>query len=355
MRHLLKTRCPVHLVLPALLVLWFCPPGRAHAQAPAGAAGGKRINQEGRVLGPLPAITRPIVFNTPEADAVLSAMQIFPKDSAWNEDISKRPVLKESDSMIAHVGKDKHLAYNLDMGFIIVPSKQKPVPVKLTDYPDESDPGPYPVPDNATIEGWPLEGGNLDTLQQAGAGDRHVIVVDPMNQKLYEFWRGFKKPGGWEAANEATFDLSSNKLRPKGWTSSDAAGLPIFPATVRFDEVDRGMVEHALRFTIQKSRAAFIYPATHHAGKGNDPTVPAMGQRFRLKTSADLAGLSKHALAIAKGLQKYGMIVADNGGDWRISVAPDARIQGLDGLRRFKGSDFEVIQTTGENEGPRQK
>jgi hypothetical protein len=181
------------------------------------------------------------------------------------------------------------------------------------------------------------------------------MVVDPVNQKLYEFWRGFRKDGAWSASNEATFDLSSNKLRPSGWTSSDAAGLPIFPAIVRFDEVDRGMVEHALRFTVRHTRRAFLYPATHQAGKGNDPAVPAMGQRFRLKATTDLTGLSKHATAIAKGLQKYGMIVADNGGDWRISVAPDTRIQGLDGLRRFKGSDFEVIQTTGSDDPPRQK
>jgi len=236
-----------------------------------------------------------------------------------------------------------------------VPPDQKTLAVKMTNYGDESDPGPFPVPDNAPIEGWPLEGGALDALQRNGDGDRHVIVVDPVNQKIHEFWRGFKKESGWQASNEATFDLSGNKLRPSGWTSSDAAGLPIFPAIVRYDEVERGMVEHAIRFTVRKTRHQFIYPATHQAGKGNDPTVPAMGQRFRLKATADLTGLSKHVLAIAKGLQKYGMFVADNGGDWRISVAPDSRIKDLDALRRFKGSDFEVVQTTGEKEGPRQK
>ena len=200
-----------------------------------------------------------------------------------------------------------------------------------------------------------LEGGPLDALQRKGDGDRHVLVVDPVNQKLYEFYRGFKTDKGWEASCEATFELSSNALRPKGWTSSDAAGLPVFPAVVRYDEVERGMVEHALRFTVKRTRREFIYPATHQAGKGNDPSLPAMGQRFRLKADADLTGLPKHALAIAKGMQKYGMFVADNGGDWRISVAPDERIKGLDDLRRFKGSDFEVVETTGENEGPRAK
>ena len=287
-----------------------------------------RINHAGRNLDTIPAISKPVMFNTPEADAICSAMQIFPKDNAWNEDVSQRPVLPQSEKMIDRIGRDKTLAYNLDMCFVIVPAKQPAVPVKLTEYPAESDVGPYPVPSIAPIEGWPAQGGALEKVQAAGEGDRHVIVVDPYNSRLYEFWRGFKKPSGWEASNEATFDLSSNNLRPKGWTSSDAAGLPIFPAVVRYDEVERGMVEHALRFTVRQTRREYIYPATHFASRNTDAVLPAMGQRFRLKASANLAGLSKHSLAIAKALQKYGMIVADNGGDWRISVAPDQRIRG---------------------------
>jgi hypothetical protein len=314
-----------------------------------------RTNHDGRTLPAMPKIKEPILFNTPEADAVLAAMQVFPKDNPWNEDISGRPVHKDSDKMIAQIGKDKKLGHNLDMGFIIVPSDQPKVDVKLAAYGEESDPGPYPLPDGAPVEGWPLEGGKLDELQRKGDGDRHVLVVDPVNGKLYEFYRGFKTDKGWKADCEATFDLTGNKLRPKDWTSSDAAGLPIFAAVVRFDEVERGMVEHALRFTVKKTRREYIYPATHQAGKGNDPAVPAMGQRFRLKADADLSGLPKHALAVAKGLQKYGMFVADNGLDWLISVAPDDRIKGLDALRRFKGGDFEVVETTGPDEGPRRK
>ena len=311
------------------------------------------VNHEGRALPVMPKIDAPILFNTPEADAILAAMQIFPKNNPWNEDIRKLPIHPDSDKMIAQIGKDKKLAYDLDMGFIIVPPEQAQVDVKLTDYPDESDKGPYPLPDGAPIENWPLEGGKLDELQRKGDGDRHVLVVDPANRKLYEFYRGFRTNKGWEASCEATFDLSSNALRPREWTSSDAAGLPVFPAVPRYDEVERGMVEHAMRVTVERTRREFIYPATHQAGKGNDPFVPAMGQRFRLKADANLSGMSKHALAIAKALQKYGMILADNGGDWRISVAPDARIKGLDDLRRFKGHDFEVVQTTGGQEGPR--
>ena len=310
-------------------------------------------NHEGRTLPHMPEVTQPVLFNTAAADAILAAMQIMPKNSAWNEDISARPVHPDSAKMIARIGGAKGLRYNLDMCFVIVPPKQPRVDVKLKLYPDESDKGPYPLPENAPIEGWPLENKNLDDIQRVGKGDRHVILVDPTASRLYEFWEGRKTAAGWEASNEATFELDTNKLRTKGWTSSDAAGLPLFPAVVRYDECERGMVEHALRFTVQKSRHEFIYPATHQAGKGNDPAVPAMGQRFRLKADVDISSYPKHAKAIALALKKYGMIVADNGGDWRISIAPDARLQGLDELRKLKGSDFEVIVTTGENEGPR--
>jgi hypothetical protein len=147
--------------------------------------------------------------------------------------------------------------------------------------------------------------------------------------------------------------MKSNRLRPDGWTSADAAGLPIFPAVIRFDEVERGMVEHAMRFTVRNSRRAYVYPATHFASKKTDPNLPRMGERFRLRADFDVSGFSLHTQAILKGLKKYWMFVADNGGDWRLSVAPDKRIKGLEELRRVKGKDFEVIQPTGPNEGPR--
>jgi len=268
----------------------------------------------------------------------------MPVDNPWNTDISKRPVLKNSDAMIAQIGAAKVLKYNLDMAYVLVPPDQPPREVKLLDYPAESDKGPYPLPDNTPIEGFPLENKDLDAIQRVGKGDRHAIVVDPVGGKLFEFWQTRKTDGGWVASNEATFNLNSNALRPKGWTSSDAAGLPLFPAVVRYDECERGMVEHALRFTVVHTRRAFLDPATHHAGKGNDPNVPAMGERFRLKANVDVSSFPKHAQAIALALKKYGMFVADNGGDWRISVAPDARITGLDALRKLKGADFEVVE-----------
>jgi hypothetical protein len=304
----------------------------------------------------MPEIKQPVMFNTPEADKVLAALQVFPPDNPWNEDISKLPVHPNSKKIIATIGPDKRLAYNLDMSFILVPPNQKKVPVKIRLYPDESDKGPFPVPDNAPIEDWPLNGRKLEDVQRAKEkGDRHVLVVDPVNRMLYEFWQGRKTDAGWEASCAAVFDLKTNKLRPDGWTSSDAAGLPIFPAVIRYDEVERGLVEHAMRFTVRRTRRAYVYPATHFASKLTDVDLPRMGERFRLRQDFDLKGYSPHVQAILKGLKKYGMFVADNGGDWRISVAPDRRIKGLDELRKLKGSDFEVVKTTGPNEGPRAK
>ena len=304
----------------------------------------------------IPDIAEPVMFNTPEADKILANFQIFPPNNPWNEDISELPVLENSDAIIELIGPEKNIAYNLDMSFILVPGDQPKVPAALLTYPDESDPGPYPIPDNAPIENWPLDGRTLEEAQTGNEdADRHLIVVDPVNRMLYEFYRGKKTPTGWECSNAAIFDLKSNELRPDGWTSSDAAGLPIFPAIIRYDEVERGMVNHAMRFTVRNTRRAYIYPATHYASSKTDPNLPSMGERFRLRADYDISGFSPHMQAIFKGLKKYGMFVADNGGDWRISVAPDSRITGLDELRSLRGSDFEVVKTTGPNEGPRSR
>lgn len=302
-----------------------------------------------------PTIKAPIMFNTPEADAILKNLQVFPPDNAWNEDISKLPVHANSDKIIGTIGANLGLRYNLDMCFVIVPPNQPQVPIKLVSYPDESDPGPYPVPDNAPVENWPLSGQSLDDIQRNGEGDRHVVVLDPTNRMLYELYQGRKTDAGWQAACTAKFDLTSNKLRPDGWTSTDAAGLPIFPAVVRYDECESGMVNHAMRFTVRRTQRAYVYPATHFASRLKDADLPRMGERFRLKADYPIDRFSPHVQAILKGLKKHGMIVADNGGEWRLSIAPDKRIQNLDELRKLKGSDFEVVQTTGPNEGPRAK
>jgi hypothetical protein len=306
---------------------------------------------------PVPKVrSRPIAFQTPEADAILSKLQVFPKDNPWNEDISSRPVAPDSDKIVDAIGRNLRFRWNLDQGFLILPPDQPRVPLHL-EYKDESDPGPYPIPDDAFIEGGPTTPGpELEKYQREGPeGDRHLLLVDPVAMKLYELFHVYRKPSGWSAGSAAIFDLTSNKLRPDGWTSADAAGLPIFPAVVRYDEVERGMVDHALRFTVRKSRRAYVYPATHYASPHKDAALPRMGERFRLKKDFDLSRFPPHVQAILKGLKKYGMIVADNGIEWAISVAPDSRIKGLETLdhKALKGGDFEVIVPTGPDEGPR--
>jgi hypothetical protein len=299
----------------------------------------------------LPKIGKPVMFNTPEADAILAGLQVFPKNNPWNEDISRRPVHPDSDRMIAAIGGEKTVRLSQDMAFILVPPTQPRVDVKIVN-PAESDRGPYPVPDNAPIEGWPLNGKALDDLQQNGGADedRHMLVVDPVNAMLYEFFHVFKRSTGWEANCQATFDLKSNKMRPRKWSSADAAGLPIFAALPRFDECERGIVSHALRVTISKTRRDFIYPATHQAGSSDSPLAPAMGTRFRLKAGVDISGFPKHAQAIATAMKKHGLFVADNGSDWYVSVPPDARLKGLEALRKLKGGDFEVIVSSGDTD-----
>ena len=310
----------------------------------------------GQVGRPLPEISRPVMFDTPEADAMLAALQVFPPDNPWNQDISSMPRQADSARIIASIGANAPLDYNLDMNFIIVPGNQVRVPVKVTAYPRESDPGPFPIPGNAPIENWPMHrnedtkalpkpGQTLEQLQRAGEGDRHLIVVDPANGKLHEFWQARKTEGGWEASTAATFDLRTGALRPERWTSADAAGLPIFPAIVRYDECVRGLVAHAMRVTVRRTRRAYVLPATHWASTLHDPSLPRMGERIRLRKDFDISGFPSHAQAILRGLKKYGMFVADNGGDWRMSIAPDRRLQGLESLHRVKGSDFEVVDT----------
>jgi hypothetical protein len=303
----------------------------------------------------MPAVNAPIHFNTPEADAILTALEVYPPDNPWNLLVTNWPVHPDSRKIVASVGLEKPLRYNPDMGFVLVPPGQKRIAVKLTDYPDESDKGPYPVPDNVPIEGWPanfrrnanLRSQTLDDVQRNTLKqdeDRHAIVVDPVNRMLYEFYHMQKTDAGWQAAQASVFDLKSNQLRPRGWTSSDAAGLPIFPAIVRYDELKRGRIDHALRVTVRKTRREFIAPATHFASRYTDPTFPRMGERFRLRQDFDVTRSSPEVRTILVALQRYGMLVADNGIEWAVSVAPDERIPVLhEELRRVKGADFEVV------------
>jgi hypothetical protein len=304
----------------------------------------------------MPPIAKPVMFDTPESDAIVSALEVFPPDNPWNQVVSDWPAHPNSKNLIASIGSEKPFRCNTDMGFILVPPNQKRLNVKIPSSPGESDPGPYPVPADMPIEGWPnyyhrnseAREKSLDDVQRdrfKGGGDRHAIVVDPINRMLYEFYQAKKTDSGWEASGAAIFDLKSNKLRPEGWTSTDAAGLPIFPAVVRYDELRRGIVEHAMRVTVTKTRRAYVAPATHFASRLVDVNLPRMGERLRLRQDFDISGFSPEVQAILKGLKKYGMFVADNGIDWAISVAPDERIPSLhEELRRITGSAFEVVQ-----------
>jgi hypothetical protein len=306
----------------------------------------------------MPAIRQPVIFDTPEADAICAALEVFPPDNPWNLVVEDWPLHPNSRNIVASMGADRPLRYDPDMSYIFVPPDQKRVNVDINPYGAESDKGPFPVPDNCPIELWPVwfqrhpafkgKGVTLEDVQRDKhnlKGDRHALVVDPVGRQLFEFFGTYKTDGGWRSASAAVFDLKSNKLRPEGWTSADAAGLPIFPAVVRHDELKRGIVEHAMRVTAEKTRRAYVYPARHFASPHTDDNLPRMGERFRLRKDFNVTGFSPEGQAILKGLQKHGMLIADNGNNWAISVAADPRIPVLhDELRKVKGSDFEVIQ-----------
>jgi hypothetical protein len=276
----------------------------------------------------------------------LAVERPFPADNPWNTDISSEPVDSNSQALIASIGLDKGL--HPDFGtvwngapngipYVLVAGSQPKAPVSFG-YGDESDPGPYPVPPDA-----PIEGG------LASKGDRHVLVIDRDNWILYELYSAYPEEGGkrWRAGSGAIFDLRSNKVRPAGWTSADAAGLPIFPGLVRYDEaVGRKAILHALRFTCRRTRRAYVAPARHFASRSTDTNLPPMGMRVRLKADYDISGFAPAAQVILTALKKYGMFVADNGGDWFISGAPDPRWndEELSTLKRVKGRDFEVVK-----------
>lgn len=257
------------------------------------------------------------------------------------------PVDPNSANLIASIGLNTGL--HPDFGtvfngapngipYVVVSGTQSPAPINYTAFGNQSDPGPYPVPPNAPIEGGPNS-----------SGDRHVLVIDRDNWKLYELYRAFPLNGGvtWNAESGAIFDLNSNALRPAGWTSADAAGLPIFPGLVRYDEVfEQGEIKHALRFTVRFSRRGYVHPARHFASTNTSPNLPPMGMRVRLRASFDISGYSPRMQVILRALKKYGMMVADNGSNWYISGAPDPRWNDgeLATLSNVKGSDFEVVQ-----------
>jgi hypothetical protein len=266
---------------------------------------------------------------------------IFPPDNPWNTDIAGYPLNPNSDAYVASINSSGGNGFlhadfgsNPDYGipYVVVPAGQALVPITFTEYGDESDPGPYPVPLSAPVE--------------AGS-DRHVLVVQPSLCRLYELYHAARGGAGWEAGSGAIFALDSNQLRPEGWTSADAAGLPIFAGLARFDEVQSGHIDHALRFTATRTQRGYIHPATHYASSSNDPSLPPMGLRLRLKDGYDLSRFHGAARVILEALKKYGLLLADNGTGWFITGATDSRWddQDLDQLKTVPGSAFEAVQT----------
>lgn len=265
----------------------------------------------------------------------------FNSSSAWNTDISTAPVDPNSATIISNfIGSvNMHPDFGTDptygIPYIVVNGSQSLVNVNLQAYGDESDPGPMPVPANA-----PVEGGSSST------GDRHVLVLDNQNCFLYELYNSSpNSDGSWNADSTAVWDLLGNEQRPYTWTSADAAGLPIFPGLVRYDEVAAGKIQHAFRFTLPRTSAAFTPPASHDAATSSDPTAPPMGMRIRLKSSYDISGFDASMQVILTAMQKYGLILADNGSALYVTGASDSRWgSDLETLKTVPASAFEVVQ-----------
>ena len=269
----------------------------------------------------------------PSESPALVGCTVFPPDNPWNADVSAAALDPRSAAWTASVGLST--ALHPDFGtvygipYTTADAATPPVPIAF-DYAAESDPGPYPIPPGAPVE---------------GGSDRHVLVVDTSTCKLYELFAAEPGAVGWRAGSGAVFDLASNALRPAGWTSADAAGLPILAGLARYDEAASGEIRHALRFTAARTQRGYVAPARHFASSVTDPDVPPMGARARLKASADLSGLSPQARVVARALQRYGMILADNGSSWFVTGAPDPRWSDddLHTLSRLRGSDFEFV------------
>jgi hypothetical protein len=268
---------------------------------------------------------------------------VFPRSNPWNQRVDSLPVAADSTQIVDSIGAGTGLHADFGSGLwegapigipITVVGRKQPKTRVSFDYADESDRGPYPIPRSVKIEGG-----------RSSTGDRHALIVDRSSCRLYELYALYPKGRGWRGGSGAIWNLRSNKLRPAGWTSADAAGLPILPGLARYDEVKRGAIDHALRFTVERTRRAYVFPARHYASNSNDPTLPPMGLRLRLKASFDVSGYPRQARIVLVALKRYGMLVADNGSSWYITGAPDPRWSNdqLHTLGRVKGSDFEVV------------
>ncbi|HET9999840.1 MAG TPA: hypothetical protein VFQ36_03035 [Ktedonobacteraceae bacterium] len=274
----------------------------------------------------------------------MGGCSIFPANNVWNYDVSRLPVHPNSANFVAAIGLSSHLHPDFGAGlynggpigfpYVVVPGSQPSVLVSF-DYASESDPGPYPIPANT-----PIEGGSQSS------GDRHVLVIDSGTCKLYEMYASYPQSNGsWHAGSGAVWNLNSDALRPATWTSADAAGLPILPGLVNYDEVAAGVINHALRFTANQTQDTFLWPARHQASSSNNPNLPPMGLRLRLKASVNISSFSRTNQIILTALKHYGMIVADNGSSWFFSGTADNRWNNddLHALNSIPGSDFEAV------------
>jgi hypothetical protein len=272
---------------------------------------------------------------------------VFPATNAWNQRVDTLPVATNSAELIQSIGGGTGLHADFGSGLyngqpIGIPfdvvTKKTPRSRVSFQYADESDRKPYPIPKTVHIEGG-----------RQSAGDRHALLIDKDACRLYELYALYPKAGGeWKAGSGAIWNLGSNALRPAGWTSADAAGLPIFPGLARYDEAARGVIDHALRFTASRTRRAYVYPARHYASSSDDPSLPPMGLRVRLKASVDISGFPKQTRIVLQALKTYGMILADNGSSWYVSGAPSPKWNNddLHSIGRVTGSDFEVVDTS---------
>ncbi|HEY6961942.1 MAG TPA: hypothetical protein VI408_08665 [Gaiellaceae bacterium] len=279
----------------------------------------------------------------------LGGCPVFPASSAWNQRVDSLPVAADSATIIASIGDSGvHADFGsglwdgsrIGIPYVVVHGKTTPKSRVSFDYADESDKGPYPIPSNVPIEGQPAPSND---------GDRHALIVDRDSCRLYELYALHRSGNGWAAGSGAIFDLRSNRLRPAGWTSADAAGLPILPGLARWDgDASTGAIRHALRFTVERTRRAYVYPARHYASDSTDPSRPPMGLRVRLKASVDISHLPRQARIVAEAMKTYGMILADNGSNWYVSGAPSPHWSNdqLHALGALHGSDFEVVDTS---------
>jgi hypothetical protein len=283
-----------------------------------------------------------------DGSPMVAECPILPTTNVWNIRIDDRPTAGNSGTLISTIGTSRglHMDFGSYAGYGIpynIVDSTTPLETVSFQWPGESDDGPYPIPASPKVEG------------NGAGGDRHILLIDRDTCTLYELFAAWKDTSGhWHAGSGAIFDLRSNALRPAGWTSADAAGLPILPGLIRYDEVAAGEIRHAVRFTTNETRNTYIYPARHEASDNTGSQYPPMGLRVRLKSTANLTGLHPHARTIAIALQQYGMILADNGSPWYVTGVSDARFDDdiLHQLDRFHGSDFEVVDTTGLVNGP---